>query len=64
MYIDFLQEKAIAYVFGEADCLYLSHWRNTMSWIEDLLIIAGLLLDLFAAMACHGALVAKINKKG
>lgn len=35
-----------------------------MSWIEDLLIIAGLLLDLFAAMACHGALVAKINKKG
>lgn len=34
-----------------------------MSWIEDLLIIAGLLLDLFAAMACHGALVAKINRK-
>lgn len=35
-----------------------------MSWMEDLLIIAGLLLDIFAAMACHGALVAKINKKG
>lgn len=34
-----------------------------MSWIEDLLIIAGVSLDLFAAMECQGSLVVKVNKK-
>lgn len=34
-----------------------------MNWIENLLIIAGISLELFAAMACHGAMVAKIEKK-
>ena len=34
-----------------------------MSWIEILLVNAGLLLDLFAAVECQGALVAKVNKK-
>ncbi len=34
-----------------------------MSWIENLLIVAGVSLDIFAAMECQGSLVAKINKK-
>ena len=34
-----------------------------MNWMENLLIIAGVSLDLFAAMECQGSLVAKINKK-
>lgn len=34
-----------------------------MNWMENLLIIAGVSLDIFAAMECHGSLVAKINKK-
>jgi putative Mn2+ efflux pump MntP len=34
-----------------------------MSGIEDLLILAGVSLDIFAAMECQGSLVAKINKK-
>lgn len=34
-----------------------------MSWIENLLIIAGASLDIFAAMECQGALVRKVNKK-
>lgn len=34
-----------------------------MNWIENLLIIAGISLDLFAAMECQGALVAKVDKK-
>lgn len=34
-----------------------------MNWIEDLLIIAGISLDIFAAMECQGSLVAKIDKK-
>lgn len=34
-----------------------------MNWIENLLIIAGVSLDIFAAMECQGSLVAKINKK-
>lgn len=34
-----------------------------MSWIENLLIIAGVSLDIFAAMECQGSLVVKINKK-
>lgn len=34
-----------------------------MSWIENLLIIAGVSLDIFAAMECQGSLVAKVNKK-
>lgn len=34
-----------------------------MSWIENLLIIAGISLDIFAAMECQGSLVAKIDKK-
>ena len=34
-----------------------------MDWIENLLIIAGVSLDIFAAMECQGSLVAKINKK-
>ena len=34
-----------------------------MNWIEILLITAGISLDVFGAVACQGALVAKINKK-
>ena len=34
-----------------------------MSWIENLLIIAGVSLDLFAAMECQGSLVRKVNKR-
>lgn len=34
-----------------------------MNWIENLLIIAGISLDIFAAMECQGALVAKVDKK-
>ena len=29
-----------------------------MNWIENVLIIAGVSLDIFAAMECQGALVA------
>lgn len=34
-----------------------------MNWLENLLIIAGVSLDIFAGMECQGALVAKVNKK-
>lgn len=34
-----------------------------MNWIENLLIIFGISLDIFAAVECQGSLVAKINKK-
>lgn len=34
-----------------------------MNWIENLLIIIGVSLDLFATMECQGALVSKVNKK-
>ena len=34
-----------------------------MNAIENLLIIAGISLDMFAAMECQGALVAKVDKK-
>lgn len=34
-----------------------------MNWIENLLIISGISLDIFAGMECQGSLVAKINKK-
>ncbi len=34
-----------------------------MNWIENILIIAGISLDIFAAMECQGSLVASINKK-
>lgn len=34
-----------------------------MGWIENLLIIAGTSLDIFAAMECQGSLVRKVNKK-
>lgn len=34
-----------------------------MNWIENLLILAGISLDVFAAVECQGALVAKVNKK-
>lgn len=33
-----------------------------MNWIENLLILAGISLDIFAAMECQGSLVAKIDK--
>lgn len=33
-----------------------------MSWIENLLIIAGISLDIFGAVECQGSLVKKINK--
>lgn len=33
-----------------------------MNWMEEILIICGISLDVFAAMACQGALVAKIEK--
>lgn len=34
-----------------------------MNWIENVLIIAGISLDIFAAMECQGLLVAKVDKK-
>ena len=34
-----------------------------MNWIENVLIIAGVSLDIFAAMECQGALVATVQKK-
>ncbi len=34
-----------------------------MNWIEEILIICGISLDIFASMTCEGALVAKIEKK-
>lgn len=34
-----------------------------MSWIENLLIVAGASFDIFAAMECQGSLVRKVNKK-
>lgn len=34
-----------------------------MNWIENLLIIAGISLDIFGAMECQGSLVAKVDKK-
>lgn len=34
-----------------------------MNWIENVLIIAGISLDIFAGMECQGSLVAKIDKK-
>ena len=34
-----------------------------MNWMENLLIVAGVSLDIFAAMECQGSLVAKINIK-
>lgn len=34
-----------------------------MSWIEILLITAGISLDIFAAMECQGSLVQKVDKK-
>ena len=34
-----------------------------MNWIDNLLIIIGVSLDLFATMECQGALVSKVNKK-
>ena len=33
-----------------------------MNWMENLLIVAGVSLDIFAAMVCQGSLVAKINE--
>lgn len=34
-----------------------------MNWIGNLLIVAGVSLDIFAAMECQGSLVAKIDKR-
>ena len=34
-----------------------------MNWIESLFIVAGISLDIFAAMECQGSLIDKINKK-
>lgn len=34
-----------------------------MSWIENLLILSGLLLDVFAAVECQGSLVSKVDKR-
>ena len=34
-----------------------------MNWFENLLIVAGVSLDIFAAMECQGSLIAKVNKK-
>lgn len=34
-----------------------------MTWIENLLIVIGCSLEIFAGMECQGALVQKINKK-
>lgn len=34
-----------------------------MRWVEELLILGGMSLDVFAVMACHGSLIAKIEGK-
>ncbi len=34
-----------------------------MSWWEEILIICGISLDIFGAMTCQGALVARIEKR-
>lgn len=34
-----------------------------MSWLEELLIMAGATLDIFASMECQGAVVYRVNKK-
>lgn len=34
-----------------------------MGWIENLLIVAGASLEIFAALECQGSLVSKVNKK-
>lgn len=34
-----------------------------MNWLECLLIVAGISLDIFAAMECRGALVPKVDKR-
>ena len=34
-----------------------------MSWIEILMIVVGVSLDIFATMECQGSLVRKVNKK-
>ncbi len=34
-----------------------------MNWLENLLIIAGILLDVFAAMEIQGAMIAQIKKR-
>lgn len=35
-----------------------------MEWLEELVVITGISLDIFAVMECQGSLVAKIEKKG
>lgn len=34
-----------------------------MNWIENMLILVGISLDIFAGMECQGSLVAKVNKE-
>lgn len=34
-----------------------------MSWFEDLLIVAGASLEIFAFMECQGSVVCKVNKR-
>ena len=34
-----------------------------MSWIENILIIAGISLDIFAAMEIEGAMLADVKRK-
>ncbi|MBR1623130.1 MAG: hypothetical protein IJ675_04400, partial [Pseudobutyrivibrio sp.] len=34
-----------------------------MNWLENLLIIAGILLDVFAAMEIQGAMIANLKKR-
>lgn len=34
-----------------------------MNWLENLMIVVGISVDLFAAMECQGSLVAKVDKK-
>lgn len=34
-----------------------------MNWIENLLIVAGVSLDIFVYMECQGSLVRRVNKK-
>ena len=34
-----------------------------MNWLENLLVIAGILLDVFAAMEIQGAMIPNIKRK-
>lgn len=71
MYMTMIQTKEIEYFHIQSFFVkYILSYHpetdkkeETMNAMENLLIIAGISLDIFAAMECQGALVAKVDKK-